>query len=99
MCTVCRRESIGKMAPLNLGGTGTVVQSTTVHVPAPGFEDLVPYAMAIIELDEGPRLTAQITDCAPANVAAGMRVKAVFRRIQEDGKAGVIYYGTKFVPA
>lgn len=87
------------MEPFKLGGTGTVVHATAVHVPAPGFEDIIPYAVAIIELDEGPRLTAQITDCDPNDIHSGMRVKAVFRRIQEDGKSGVIYYGTKFVPA
>lgn len=97
ICTICRRESIGKMMPYKMRGTGTVKSCTTVTVPAPGFESLVPYCMAIVELDEGPRLTAHITDCQPGEIEVGLRVRAVFRRIQEDGSAGVIYYGTKFV--
>ena len=28
-----------------------------------------------------------------------MRVKPVFRKLGEDGERGMIYYGTKFVPA
>ena len=99
VCPECRRHSIGKMTPHKLDGLGTVVESTVVHVPAPGYDDQVPYAIALVELDEGCRLTAQIVDCEPAAVGVGMRVRPVFRRIQEDGDAGVIYYGTKFVPA
>lgn len=98
VCPVCRRESIGKMAPHRLDGSGTVVTSTIVHVAAPGFEDQVPYALAIVELDEGPRVTAHVTDCDPATVRPGLRVAKAFRKLQEDGSAGVIYYGTKFVP-
>ena len=99
VCPECRRESVGRMEGVRLDGTGTVVVATVVHVPAPGFDDQVPYAMAIVELDEGPRVAAQIVDCDPKTVQAGLRVRKVFRKIQEDGKAGVIYYGTKFVPA
>ncbi|MBW3582072.1 MAG: Zn-ribbon domain-containing OB-fold protein [Euryarchaeota archaeon] len=99
VCPVCRRESVGKMERHKMDGTGTVVASTVVHDPAPGFEDQVPYAVAIIELDEGCRLTTQVSDVAdPHDVVPGMRVKSAFRRIQSDGASGVIYYGTKFVP-
>lgn len=98
VCPTCRRESVGRMQPQHLDGTGTVVASTVVHEAAPGFEELVPYALAIIELDEGCRLTSQVTDCHPADVQPGMRVRKVFRKIQQDGTSGIIYYGTKFVP-
>jgi uncharacterized OB-fold protein len=43
-------------------------------------------------------LTAQIV-CDPPEVKIGMRVKSVFRKLGEDGPDGVIYYGTKFIPA
>ncbi len=99
VCPKCRRESVGRMEPAHLDGTGTVVAATVVHQAAPGFEDQVPYALAIIELDEGCRLTSQVTDCEPEKVRPGMRVRNVFRKIQQDGAAGIIYYGTKFVPS
>lgn len=98
VCTECRRDSVGKMERHRLQGTGTVVVATVVHHGAPGYGDLVPYALAIVELDEGARVTAHVTDCEPGEVQAGMRVTKVFRRIQQDGKAGAIHYGTKFVP-
>ncbi len=62
------------------------------------FEQLTPYVFAIIELDEGPRISAQIV-CSPDDTRIGMRVKPVFRRIAADGESGVIYYGTKYAPA
>lgn len=37
-------------------------------------------------------------DVDPEEVHIGMPVRAVFRRIAEDGKAGIIQYGYKFVP-
>jgi uncharacterized protein len=98
VCADCRRDSIGKMGRHRLTGTGTVVVATTVNQAAPGYEDFVPYSLAIIELDEGPRVTTHITDCDPSEIAPGTRVTKVFRRIQQDGKAGAIHYGTKFIP-
>jgi uncharacterized protein len=98
VCPECRRDSLGKMTPHRLKGTGTVVAATTVHHAAPGYEDLVPYALAIVRLDEGSQVTAHITDCDPTQVKPGTKVRKVFRRIQEDGKAGAIHYGTKFTP-
>ena len=54
--------------------------------------------MAIIKLKEGLHLTGQIVDCEPEEVDMGMKVKAVLRRISEDGAAGTIHYGYKFTP-
>lgn len=87
------------MKPYKLDGSGTVVASTVVHVAAPGFEDQVPYALAMVELDDGCRVTAHVTDVDPHELKSGQRVRSVFRKLQQDGKSGVIYYGTKFVPS
>ena len=70
---------------------------TIIHTAAEGFEDLVPYTLAIIKLDEGPQLTSQVIG-DPEKIHIGMRVKSVFRKLGEDGEHGMIYYGTKFVP-
>jgi hypothetical protein len=43
-------------------------------------------------------VTAQVVDTKPENVRIGTTVKAVFRRINEEGEAGVVQYGYKFVP-
>ena len=63
------------------------------------MEDQVPYVLAIVELDDGPRLTTQIVDCKPEEVNMGDEVELTFRRIGSDNEDGVIYYGFKFKKA
>jgi hypothetical protein len=80
----------------DLSGQGQIVTFTTIRAAPPGFENLAPYVVAIIRLDEGPRITAQLVDCNPEDVAIKKRVSVCFRKLAEDGKAGAISYGYKF---
>lgn len=96
MCPKCRRASMGKMERVQLSGNGTVVSHSTVHDGLPEFQMQVPYTVAIIELDEGARVTGQIVDCEQDCVQIGSRVESVFRKLGEEGKSGVIHYGYKF---
>lgn len=93
ICPFCRR--MGKLEPYRLKRKGKVLSYTVTHVAAEGFEDQVPYVLAIIELEDGPRLTAQITDCNPDEIKIGDEVEMVFRRMGEESQDGVIYYGFK----
>jgi uncharacterized OB-fold protein len=43
-----------------LSGQGKILTHTTMRVPPSGFEDQVPYDIAVIRLDEGINLTARI---------------------------------------
>jgi len=95
-CPDCRRS--GKIVDHKFAGTGTVVTYTVIRTASEQFEQMTPYVLAIVKLDEGPRFTAQLV-CTPEEVKIGMRVRPVFRRIAADGESGVIHYGTKFVPA
>jgi hypothetical protein len=68
-------------------------------VQAPrGFEAQVPYLCALVKLDEGPMVLAQLTDVDAADAKIGLRVEAVTRRIRESGADGLILYGYKFRP-
>ncbi len=96
VCDSCRRESIGKMKKVKMSGKGKIYTYTVIHVGSSMFQLQTPYVMAIIELDEGPRITGQIVDCEINDVKIGMRVESVFRKIGEESKSGVIYYGYKF---
>ena len=98
MCSSCHRESLGQMEEHKFAGTGQIVANTVVYQPQQGYEMHGPYPMAMIEMDEGARITAQIVDVAPEMVKRGMRVEAVFRKLGEDSESGIIYYGTKFTP-
>jgi hypothetical protein len=93
ICPSCRR--IGKLEPYRMKGRGKIVSFTVTHVAPNGFEDQAPYVIAIIELEEGPRLTAQVTDCDPSQIKIGDEVEMVFRRMGQEGEDGVIYYGYK----
>jgi len=55
-----------------------------------------PYPIAIVELDEGLRIMAQLTECDPEEVKIGMEVEATLRKVYED--EDVIRYGIKFKP-
>ncbi len=50
----------GEIEEIELSGRGTVYSHTTLHAAAEPFEKDLPFQMAIIELEEGPRLTARI---------------------------------------
>lgn len=97
VCPKCHRESIGKMERVHLSGHGEIVSFTVVHDTPPAFMRQRPYIMALVKLDEGPVLTAQVVDSDIEEIEIGKRVKSVFRKIREDGKSGIIQYGYKFV--
>jgi hypothetical protein len=68
-----------------------------LYEPSAGFEDNVPYAVALVKLEEGPLVTTQLTDVDPQEVSIGIPVKIVARRLHQDGdEHGLLVYGYKF---
>lgn len=49
-----------------------------------GWDGEIPYVVAVIELEEGPRLLSTITDCAPEDVRCDMAVQVVFDDVTID---------------
>lgn len=98
VCPECGRKSIGRMERYRLKGTGSVVTYTVIHDAPAEFEMQKPYLVAIVEMDEGVRLTTQIIDADPGQMKIGMKVQATFRKLGQEGDAGVIHYGYKFRP-
>jgi len=96
ICPSCRRE--GKIEPLPFSGRGRVYTYTVIRTPPEGFEEYTPYVVALVQLDEGPKVTSQVVDCAPEDVYIGMPVETCFRRLRAQNKEGVIIYGFKFRP-
>jgi len=98
ICPVCHRKSIGKMVPVKMKGEGVVFAFSEVHE---GLEELSmqrPYIVAMIELDEGVKVTGQVIDCDACDLKIGTRVRMTMRKLSEEGPSGVIHYGYKFVP-
>ena len=75
-----------------------VYSFTTMYDAPAGFEAYLPYTVALVKLNEGPMLTAQLTDVESDDVKIGMPVEMVTRKLTEDGPEGVIVYGYKFRP-
>ena len=78
-------------------GTGEIYSYTTLTEPPDGFETQAPYILALVRLDEGPLVTAQLTDIE-GPVAIGDRVEMVTRKLTTEGPKGMIVYGYKFRP-
>ncbi len=95
---ICPQCGNREFAATKLADAGKLLTFTIIRVAPGAFEDQAPYAAGIVELDDGARLTAQVVDCDFAKLKVGMRVRLEFRRVSEDGAAGVIHYGYKFVP-
>lgn len=84
-----------KSQQVQFSGGGTIYSYTVVQSPAEEFEFQAPYYLAMIQLDEGPRIVAQLTD-VDDEIAIGDRVEMVTRKLFTDGDKGVIVYGYKF---
>ena len=54
--------------------------------------------MALVKLEEGPIVTAQLTDMDEGELSIGMPVEMVTRKLRTDGEEGMIVYGYKFRP-
>ncbi|OGQ98608.1 MAG: hypothetical protein A2284_15015 [Deltaproteobacteria bacterium RIFOXYA12_FULL_61_11] len=94
---ICPECQCREFVPITLKNTGTIETYTVIRVAPSQFVDQVPYAVAIVKLDDGVALTCQVADTDPSKLAIGKRVTLEFRRIQADGEAGVLAYGLKAV--
>ena len=68
-----------------VSGRGKVFSFVTFHrVYRPAFAEDVPYVVALVELDEGPRLLTNILGITPDNVRCEMAVEVVFDDYDTD---------------
>jgi uncharacterized OB-fold protein len=94
---VCPECGNREFETVKLDPTGTIVSFTVIRVPPDDFADEVPIPIAIVETDNGGRLTAQVVDCSPDEVEIGKKVRLMFRRITSEGHAGIHQYAYKAV--
>ena len=60
-------------------GRGTVHTFTVIHQQGmPGWRDETPFVAAVIDLEEGPRMTSNVIECAPTDVRIGAPVAVTF---------------------
>jgi uncharacterized OB-fold protein len=64
---------------IELRGTGTIYSFVNYHRAwHPAYQDKIPYNVALIDLDEGPRLISNVIGCKLEDVKIGMRVEVVY---------------------
>lgn len=78
---LCQRCWHTELDWVSSSGNGRVWTFTVVHRPGhPAWNADVPYVLAIVELDEGPRLLTNVVGVDPGEVSADQRVRARFTR-------------------
>ncbi len=93
---VCPQCEAVEQEPFVFSGRGEVYSYSTVYSPPKGYEEYAPYTVALVRLEEGPLVAAQLTDVEPEALRIGMPVEMVTRRVHSEGEEGVIVYGYKF---
>ncbi len=82
LCPACLSPAVEWV---RASGRGTVYSFTVTHQnQAPGFREELPYVLAMVQLDEGPRLMTNVVQCAPDTVRIGMPVEVVFDDVTPD---------------
>jgi uncharacterized OB-fold protein len=92
ICKACGGQEFEKAV---LPSRGKVVTYTVIRVPPAAFEEQKPYVVAVVELENGVRLTCMVAESPPDEVKIGTPVELVFRRIQKESEWGVLQYGYK----
>ena len=80
-CPACASR---KVSVFRATGRGRLFSYVINHRPAPGFT--APYSIAVVELDEGPRLMTNIVDCpqTPEALVLDMPVEVAFQKLDDE---------------
>lgn len=78
VCTECLAEELDWTA---VSGRGTLFTFGIMHqLYHPAFASSVPYNVAVVELDEGPRINTTVIGVANDDLRVGMRLEVVFEQ-------------------
>lgn len=82
LCPICHSREMNWIVSQ---GKGKVYSFAVYHMAYdPGFEKDLPYVVADVELEEGPRLLTNIVDCPPDEVRCEMPVEVTWEDITEE---------------
>ncbi len=77
---------------MEVSGRGTVATWTRIDAAPAGFEDLAPYLIGVVDLEETGRLLAWIGETIPEReIRVGMKVQVVPRLFEETPDIKVYY--------
>ncbi len=81
-CVHCESDDVQWRA---VSGLGRIYTYTVNHrAPNPFMKQRLPYVVALVELDEGPRLMANIQGDGALETSIGRRVKVIFEAVSEE---------------
>jgi len=82
ICRACGSEHIEHRLA---SGRGKVHSFSVVHrAPGPAFKGDVPYAVILVELEEGPRMISTFTGGSPESVTFDMDVVLTLEKVSEE---------------
>ena len=80
-CSTCERM---QFTWTQMSGRGTVYSFVVYHrIYHPAFADKVPYVVAVVDIDEGPRLISNIVNMPIAEVTCDMPVSVVYDEVRD----------------
>ena len=80
----CPRCAAREVSVVRASGRATLYSYVIHHRPVPGFTP--PYAIAVVELEEGPRLMSNIVETSqtPEALQLDMPLEVVFERLNDE---------------
>ena len=80
----CPECSSRDVAVFKASGKGTLYSYVINHLKSPGYEP--PFAIAVVELEEGPRMMANILDCpqTPEALVLDMALEVTFEKLTDE---------------
>ena len=81
ICPHCHGNSLSWIVA---SGKGTIYSYTVAHQGFGSFAEDVPFVVAIVELEEGPRMMSRIVDALRERIGVGAEVRMTFEHVGED---------------
>lgn len=82
VCAECMSRNLSWVA---VSGRGTVYSYTIMHrAYHPAFAGKLPYALVVVELEEGGKITSNVVGIDPHRLKCGMPVEVTFENITDE---------------
>ncbi len=82
VCPECWSENLSWIE--SSGKANVYTYTVMLDMVEPKFMGDLPYVIAMVDLEEGIRMTTRVVNCKPENVSIGMNVEVVFQDVSKD---------------
>lgn len=79
-----------------LNKKGTIISWTYIYAPPSDFKKYAPYAVALVEFENGEKAFGQLTETDIKKIKIGLPVISILRKVRDVSSEDVIAYGLKF---